>query len=220
MFLGHFGLAFAAKRAAPKTSLGMLLLGAQFADLLWPPLLIAGVEQVRIEQGSTPFLDLVFSAYPYSHSLLTQCVFGGLLATFYFALTRNLRGAAIVGLLVPSHWLLDWFVHVPDLPLFPGDAQRHGLGLWRSLPLTLLAEFAVLGVGVAVYVFATRARDGIGRWSLAGFIALLVLIYLSTLFSGPPPSAGVVAWSALVLWLLPLWLHWTDRHRDLRAGIA
>lgn len=220
MFLGHFGLAFAAKRAAPKTSLGVLLLGAQFADLLWPPLLIAGVEQVRIEHGATPFLDLVFSAYPYSHSLLTQCIFGTLLATIYFSLTRNARGAAIVGLLVPSHWLLDWFVHVPDLPLFPGDAQRHGLGVWQSLPLTLSMEFAAFGGGLAVYLYATRARDGIGRWSLAGFVALLVLIYLSTLFSGPPPSADVVAWSALVLWLLPLWLHWTDRHRDLRAGIA
>ena len=220
MFLGHFGLAFAAKRAAPNTSLGMLLLGAQFADLLWPPLLVAGVEQVRVERGATPFLDLVFERYPISHSLLTQCVFGLVLAAIYFLRTRNTRGASVIGLLVPSHWLLDWFVHVPDLPLVPGGAQRYGFGLWQSLPLTLLAEFAVLGAGLAVYLFATCARDGIGRWSLAGFVALLVLLYLSATFSGPPPSAAVVAWSALSLWLLPFWLHWTDRHRALRAGVA
>ena len=217
MFLGHFGLAFAAKRAAPKASLGVLLLGAQFADLLWPLLLLAGIEQVQIQQGDTPFLDPVFIAYPYSHSLLTQCVFGGLLALVYFALSRNARSALIVGLLVPSHWFLDWLVHVPDLPLLPGDAAKHGFGIWRSVPLTLVCEFALFGVGLAIYLATTRALDRIGRWALATFVALLVLLYLATLFSGPPPSAQVLAWSALSLWLLPLWLHWVDRHRALRV---
>ena len=218
MFLGHFGLAFAAKRAAPKTSLGMLLLGAQLADLLWPVLLLTGFEQVRIQQGATPFLDPVFVAYPFSHSLLTQCVFGVLLAAICFVLVRNARGALIVGLLVPSHWFLDWLVHVPDLPLLPGDADKHGLGIWRSLPLTLLCEFALFGAGLAIYLAATRARDRVGTWALAAFVALLVLLYVSTLFSGPPPSASVLAWSALSLWLLPLWLYWADRHRAARAG--
>ena len=216
MFLGHFGLAFAAKRAAPHTSLGMLLVGAQLADLIWPALLLAGLEQVRIEQGATPFLDPVFVAYPYSHSLLTQCVFGGLLALVYFALRRNARGALIVGLLVPSHWFLDWLVHVPDLPLLPGDVEKHGLGIWQSVPLTLACEFALFGAGLAIYLATTRALDRTGRWALGGFVALLVLLYVSTIFSGPPPSASVLAWSALSLWVLPLWLHWADRHRELR----
>jgi len=216
MFLGHFGLAFAAKRAAPRTSLGMLLVGAQLADLVWPVLLLAGVEQVRIQQGATPFLDPVFVAYPYSHSLLTQCVFGALLATVYFAIRRNTRGALIVGLLVPSHWLLDWLVHVPDLPLLPGDVAKHGLGIWQSVPLTLVCEFALFGAGLAIYMATTRALDRAGRWALASFVALLVLLYVATIFSGPPPSANVLAWSALSLWLLPLWLHWADWHRAPR----
>jgi len=216
MFLGHFGLAFAAKRAAPRTSLGMLLVGAQLADLVWPVLLLAGVEQVRIQQGATPFLDPVFVAYPYSHSLLTQCVFGALLATVYFAIRRNARGALIVGLLVPSHWLLDWLVHVPDLPLSPGDVAKHGLGIWQSVPLTLVCEFALFGAGLAIYMATTRALDRAGRWALASFVALLVLLYVATIFSGPPPSANVLAWSALSLWLLPLWLHWADWHRAPR----
>jgi len=217
MFLGHFGLAFAAKRAAPRTSLGMLLLGAQFSDLLWPVLLLTGVEQVRIQQGDTPFLDPVFVAYPYSHSLLTQCVFGGLLALVYFTLSRNARGALIVGLLVPSHWFLDWLVHVPDLPLYPGAVDKHGFGIWQSLPLTLACEFGLFGAGLAIYLATTRALDRTGSWALAAFVALLVLLYVGTLFSGPPPSAQVLAWSALSLWLLPLWLHWSDRHRVPRV---
>lgn len=216
MFLGHFGLAFAAKRAAPRASLGMLLVGAQLADLVWPVLLLAGVEQVRIQQGATPFLDPVFVAYPYSHSLLTQCVFGALLATVYFAIRRNTRGALIVGLLVPSHWLLDWLVHVPDLPLLPGDVAMHGLGIWQSVPLTLACEFALFGAGLGVYMATTRALDRTGHWALVSFVTLLVLLYISTILSGPPPSANVLAWSALSLWLLPLWLHWADRHRVVR----
>ena len=217
MFLGHYGLALAAKRAAPAASLGALVLAAQLADLLWPLLLLTGVEHLQVTRGATPLLNLVFTAYPYSHSLLTQTVFGVLLGIVYFVATRRRRESLIVGLLVPSHWLLDWLVHVPDLPLYPGDADRHGLGIWQSLPLALVCEFAVLGVGLALYVTLTRARDGIGRWALAGMIGFLILVYVVSLFSGPPPSAEMVAWSALLLWLLPLWAHWADRHRSVRV---
>jgi hypothetical protein len=218
MFLGHYGLALAAKRAAPRASLGVLVLAAQLADLLWPLLLLAGAEQLQVTHGATPLLNLVFTSYPYSHSLLTQLALGALLGIVYFAARRKRREAMVVGLLVPSHWLLDWLVHVPDLPLFPGDAERHGLGLWQSLPLTLTCEFAVLGPGLALYLTATRARDGIGRWALAGMIGFLVLVYLYSLASGPPPSADMVAWSALLLWLLPLWAYWADRHRSTRVA--
>ena len=51
MFLGHYGLALAAKRAAPRTSLGTLTFAAQFADELWPILLLMGLEHVRIVPG-------------------------------------------------------------------------------------------------------------------------------------------------------------------------
>jgi len=34
MFIGHFALAFAAKRAAPRVSLATLFAAAQFADIL------------------------------------------------------------------------------------------------------------------------------------------------------------------------------------------
>jgi len=43
MFIGHYAVAFAAKRAAPRTSLGTLFLAAQFLDLLWPVFLLTGV---------------------------------------------------------------------------------------------------------------------------------------------------------------------------------
>jgi len=50
VFIGHFALGFAAKRVAPQTSLGTLFLAAQFVDLLWPTLLLLGVERVAIDR--------------------------------------------------------------------------------------------------------------------------------------------------------------------------
>src|SRR5262249_17182470 len=127
MFIGHFGLAFAAKRAAPRTSLGTMFVAAQLADLFWPIFLLAGVEQVRIAHASpNPFLTLDFVSYPWSHSLLTQLAAGAAFGALYFVITRYAAGAIVVGLLVPSHWVLDLLVHVPDLPLLPGGAARFG----------------------------------------------------------------------------------------------
>src|SRR5689334_13497435 len=107
MVIGHFGLAFAAKRVAPRTSLGTAFVAAQLADLLWPAFLLLGWEHVRISPGANPFLTLEFTDYPWSHSLLMELVLGAALGTVYFALTRYRRGALIVAALVPSHWLLD-----------------------------------------------------------------------------------------------------------------
>jgi hypothetical protein len=42
MILGHYGVALAAKRIAKRTSLGTLIFAAQWADLLWPILLLTG----------------------------------------------------------------------------------------------------------------------------------------------------------------------------------
>ncbi len=70
MFIGHFGVALAAKKVAPRTSLGTLVMAAQFLDLLWPLFLLLGVERVIIAPGSTAVTPLDFIFYPFSHSLL------------------------------------------------------------------------------------------------------------------------------------------------------
>ncbi len=73
MFLGHIAVGFAAKRAAPKTSLGVLLGASELIDLLFPVFVLTGWERVRIEPGSNPFLAADFY-YPLSHSLAMTCV--------------------------------------------------------------------------------------------------------------------------------------------------
>ena len=127
------------------------------------------------------------------------------------------REAAILGLLVFSHWVLDALSHRPDLPLWPGSATMIGLGLWNSVPWTLVVEGALFAAGVWIYVRAAPARDRIGAWAFRGLIAFLVLAYLGNVFGPPPPSVTAIAVAGLAGGVLfTAWAWWADRHRGAR----
>jgi hypothetical protein len=70
MFLGHFAVGLAAKRAAPQVSLAAWFTAAQLLDLVWPVMLLMGFEHVRISPGITAFTPLDFYDYPITHSLV------------------------------------------------------------------------------------------------------------------------------------------------------
>lgn len=218
MFLGHFGVGFGAKKVAKRISLGTLFLAAQFIDLLWPTLLLLGVERVRIAPGATAVTPLLFEHYPVSHSLLAVCGWGILVGAIYFLIRKQRRGAVILGLLVVSHWLLDLLVHQPDLLLYPGGGTALGFGLWSSLPATLILELLLFAAGVWLYARVTEAKDGIGRWGFVGLVIFLPAIYAANLFGSPPPSAGAIAWAGQAQWLLVIWGYWMDRHRTPASG--
>jgi len=218
MFIGHFGVGFAAKRVAPRASLGVLFLAAQFIDLLWPTLLLLGAERVAIAPGTTLVTPLDFQHYPISHSLLAVLGWAVLVGVGYLALRGTRREALVLALLVVSHWLLDALVHRPDLPLAPFGDARIGLGLWNSMTGTLLVEVPLLAVGAWLYSRATRPRDAAGRWGFRGLVVFLLLIYAGNLFGAPPPSAAAIAWVGQAQWLLVLWGFWLDRHRELCGG--
>jgi membrane-bound metal-dependent hydrolase YbcI (DUF457 family) len=214
MFLGHFGLAFAAKKASPSISLGALFLACQFADLLWPTLVLAGIERVEIEPGATTFTPLDFVSYPYSHSLVALILWAVIVGTIYMMATRAPAAAAVtLGLLVLSHWVLDYVTHRPDMPLTMGGPQRLGLGLWNSVRGTLATEFAIFGAGIMLYRRSTAARDRIGSIGLWSMVAFLLVVYLISSFGPPPPSPTAVAWSVQAMWLVVVWAYWVDRHR-------
>jgi membrane-bound metal-dependent hydrolase YbcI (DUF457 family) len=220
MFLGHFGVAFAAKRLTPRASLGALTFAAQFLDELWPILLLLGVEQVRIVPGLMAANPLDFVYYPYSHSLLMAMVWGILVGVAYFLLTRYGRGAWIMGALVVSHWFLDLPMHRSDLPLWPGaSSPKVGWGLWNSIPATYVIEFAIYAIGIAIYLRATRARNRIGRWGPWAYILVLAILYVMSNGS-PPPSERALAWSALGIWLFVPWAWWVDKHREYVGHIS
>ena len=215
MFIGHFALGLASKRLAPGTSLATTLAAAQLADIVWPVLLLAGVEHVTIAPGDTAFTPLRFDAYPISHSLLTLAfgglVFGGL----HFARFRRGGVALLLALLVASHWLLDFVSHRPDMPLTPWGPRRLGLGLWNSVPATLVVEGLLFCLGVAAFLSASRAKDAVGRWALVGLLAFLVGAYVANVMGPPPPGVSAIAWIGIAgaAVLLP-WAAWADRHRS------
>ncbi len=216
MFIGHFAVGLAAKPLAPRVSLGTLFLAAQWIDLLWPTLLLLGLERVRIEPGATVVTPLVFEHYPYTHSLLAVAGWAGLLALGFLWARRDRRGALVLGALVLSHWLLDLVVHRPDLPLTPWSPEFLGWHAWASLPLTLAIELSLFALGVWLYARNTFPLDAVGRWALRGLLLFLALVYAANLFGAPPPDVRAIAWVGQLQWLLVLWGYWVDRHRRAR----
>ena len=215
MFVGHFAVAFGAKRAVPAVSLGALFIACQLADLVWPLLVIAGVERVSVQPGLTVVTPLDFIYYPFSHSLLAAAAWALVFAAAYMGLRRATRwtGAVLAGVVV-SHWVLDALTHRPDMPLtMSAESTRVGLGLWNSLPGTIAVELLLFAAGLWLYTQVTRALDRTGRLALWGLVAFLLVIYGANLFGPPPPSGMTAAWSALAMWLLVAWGYWVDRHR-------
>lgn len=218
MFLGHFAAGFAAKRIAPRVSLGALFLSVQLVDLLWPAFLLLGLERVRIAPGITAVTPLDFHHYPLTHSLLGAAGWSLVLSGAYCRLRGDWRGAWVMGAGVLSHWVLDAVVHRPDLPLYPGGAVHAGLGLWNSPAGTVIVEGGVFIAGCALYLRSTAALDRIGRhgtWALIGF---LTLVYAGNFLGPPPPGEKAVAVVGLAQWLLIPWAWWADRHRKGREG--
>ena len=218
MFIGHFGVAMAAKRAAPRPSLGTLVLAAQLVDGVWPVFLLLGWEKVAIEPGITAVTPLLFISYPYTHSLVAGIVWAALLAGGYLALRRDRAGAGWIAALVLSHWVLDVLSHRPDMPIWPGG-PKIGFGLWHSVPATLAVEFALFALGAWTYAHVTRARDRLGSALWWTFVGVLAVLYLMAVFGPPPPSVQVLAISGLLGWLFVAWGYWIDRHREPAAVV-
>jgi len=215
MFIGHHAAAFAAKRVAPRVSLGVLMAAAMLLDLIWPILTLAGVEHFRIDPGNTAFTPLDFYDYPITHSLL-MAVMWSVIAAVLYGVVRASGAPAIVGLVVFSHWVLDFVTHRPDLPLWPGG-PKVGLGLWNSVAATVTVEAALFAIGVFLYVRATTPRDRIGSIAFWAFVVFLILIYIANIVSPPPPSWRAVSYVALAAWLFVPWAWWFDRHRRART---
>jgi len=213
MFIGHFAVGFAAKRWAPRTSLATLMLAPLLADVLWPVLVLAGVEKVRIVPGFTAINALALDDFPWSHSLLMDLVWAALLGALVARGAGGRRAGVVVGIGVVSHWVLDWITHAPDMPLWPGGPE-FGLALWNSVPGTMIVESLMFAVGVWLYLGATRATDGIGAVALWALVALLVISYAAQPFMGTPPSVRAVVVSGLIFEAVSLaWVWWLDRHR-------
>jgi membrane-bound metal-dependent hydrolase YbcI (DUF457 family) len=219
MFIGHFAVGFAAKKFAPRTSLGTLIAAPLMLDLLWPIFLLLGLEQVRIEPGNTKFTPLAFVSYPWTHSLLMAMVWASLFAGGYFMLRRYQAGAIAIWIGVVSHWVLDWITHRPDMPVYPCSAAYFGLGLWNYPAATVVIEFLIFSAGIWLYLQATEPKDNKGKYGLWVLVVLLSLIYGANAMGEPPPSVRALAYLALTVWIFVPVAGWIARHRQVRNNI-
>jgi hypothetical protein len=217
MVVGHYGVAFALKRLEPRISLGVLFIAVQLVDILWGGTLLLGWEHARIVPGYLPASALEFLDYPITHSLVAGIGWGIAAALLYFSwpttnVTHHSRAALIVGLAVLSHWPLDLIVHGRDLPISGSDSTKVGLGLWNSIPLTLLVELGLLAAGLALFVTLRSRRHPVRPVRLAILLVVLLLSFLASFFGPPPSSMRFVAIGAIVLYgLLGVLAWWTDR---------
>ena len=217
MFLGHYGVAFALKRAEPKLSLGTLFVAAQLLDLLWGVFLLLGWEHARIVPENPPLTQPEFYDYPISHSLIGALAWSIAAAACYYSwptrdTTRHWQAAAIVGVAVFSHYPLDVLVHLPDLPIMGNDSPKLGLGLWNHPVATMVAELLVLGLGLVVYLAFRSKRHPVRVGRLAVLVTVLLGTYLASMYGSPPPNMTTVGASVIVFVLVVAALAaWADR---------
>jgi hypothetical protein len=206
------GLAFASKRFAPRVNLGVFLLAGLFLDVVWTVAIASGLEHARIVPGITAASPLDLYDYPISHSLVAALAWAALFAGIHFLLRKDRPAALLLALGVSSHWLLDVASHRPDVPVLP-HGPFWGLGLWNSVPATLVVEAALLLAGVFVYLRATSARDRIGGAGIWIIVGVFLLGHLGAYLGPPPPSMTAVVIGTASLALPLLGAAFVDRHR-------
>jgi hypothetical protein len=214
MFIGHFAVGLSAKAIKPQVSLGTYFLAAQFVDLLWPSLLLFGIERVGIAPGNTVVTPLDFISYPISHSLVMAVVWAIVAVIVIYLIKKDFSSALLVGLCVASHWFLDFLTHRPDLPLTLSETTKVGLGLWNYKLATVLIEVAMFIGAIIWYARTTTAKDKVGRFGFWSLVIFLFVIYAGNIFGPPPPDVSGIVWAGQLQWLIVAWAYWVDAHRE------
>ena len=214
MFVGHYGPSFAIKAVRP-IQLWLLFIAVQLVDVAWSVLILLGVEKARIVPGitaSNPF-DLYYM--PYTHSLVAVILWSVAAGVFCKGLYgwRNWIAATWLGAAVFSHWVLDWLVHRPDLPLYD-DTMKVGLGIWNYPAIALALEALLLFGGMFMYMRRTTAINATGRFGPPAFGILMVTIQAYIFFGPVPSSPGQLAITALVSYVVfAVVIHWLSGQR-------
>jgi len=199
MFVGHYGVSFAAKRGDKTIPLWALFLAVQLLDVFWSAFVLAGLEKVRIAPGITASNPLDLYYMPYTHSLIAALLWSlGAYAAYRAtrAVGASHRAGSLVAVAVFSHWVLDLLVHRPDLPLYD-NAAKVGLGLWNYPAPAFLLEVAVLFGGMFLYLRSTTATTRLGRCGMPVFGVVMLAVQAVVFFGPPPPSDRAAAITAL-----------------------
>lgn len=214
MFIGHFAIGLLAKKDKKLPSLAMMFIAVQMLDLIWPILVLFGIESMSIDPGNTKLTHLSFDYYPYSHSLLMALVWSLLLGFCYYLYTKNKNGSLLLGVLVMSHWVLDFITHRPDLPLSPFTETKVGLGLWNFPIGEIFLELTLFLIGAIIYFKSSNFKRKTAFWLL---IVFLLIAHSMNLFGSPPPSIMAVAWSANLMWIIVIWAWWIEKKPSISS---
>lgn len=160
---GHLGIGLSLKPATPKMPLWVLLVATELLDLLNFGFMALGIEKAAVSETSlqSGIVILQSAIIHWSHGLVMALVWAFVASRIVCFLTRDPRSSAVVALAVFSHWVLDFIVHLPDLPLAFASSPKVGLGLWGSglgLVLSGDLELLLLGGGLAIYLVDRRKK--------------------------------------------------------------
>lgn len=217
MFVGHFAVGFALKKAEPKVPLGVYFAAALFLDILWPIFLLAGIEKASVVPGFTRFTPLNLEILDWSHSLAMTALWSLLFGALVYWRVRTAKAFLFSAVGVASHWLLDYITHSPDMPLAPHSA-RYGLGLWNSIQGTLMIELAMFFLGVAIYMRLAPKPTRSSLVHLGVMVVFFLVMYFMAAFGPPPPNdQKILAISSLALTPIILWANWLDKKMGLKA---
>ncbi|MCB9061548.1 MAG: hypothetical protein H6622_08510 [Halobacteriovoraceae bacterium] len=212
MFIGHFAVGLGAKKLQPKINLAILFIACQFLDLIWPSLVLLGVEIVKVDHHATVVTPFDFIHYPYSHSLIMTAIYSIFFAIIVGWYMKDRLSGIISGTVVMSHWILDFITHRPDLPIgFSGE--KYGLGLWNNLFFAFILESALFIASVLLYnsMKDFSRNQKISFWIM---VCLLYISYFANVFGPKPPvdlPASMIAGPALFMWIFVIWAYFIDR---------
>lgn len=213
MFAGHIAAGLALGRAERRANVALFVAAAVLLDILLWVFVLLGWESVRFPADFASSHQPAF-AFPYSHGLLASFAWSALVAVFAWALGRDRRLAALLAAAVFSHWVLDFLVHRPELPLAGASSSGLGLALWDWMPAALLLEAAITVGGVALFLAGSGWPRARAR-ALAGFVGITLAFTVIGMTAAPaPPSAEAMAATSLAtLAIVVALVAWLARRR-------
>jgi hypothetical protein len=205
MFIGHFGVAYAAKTVAPKVPLAAYFLAVQALDVLFSVFVLTGIEHLEIVHQYTRYNPYRLYDMPITHSLVGSLGWAVAVGGVASMIRLPRRESLWLGLAVFSHFLLDLPVHTPDLSIAGNDTARLGLGLWNNVPLVLVLELLVLASGWLFFSRSRRSDATFPKQRNRIFVGILALLTVLTPFMPDPASPTAFAVQALVLYGALAW---------------
>ena len=225
MFIGHFGMGLALKRADTTLSLGLLFIAVQLSDLIYGVNLLTGVEKVSITLTTNPLTSAQYIFFPYSHSLVATLLLAGLVALVFLIVpfrSSSPKGksalvmVSVMVIAVMSHFVLDVISHNPDMDLLGNGVYKIGLGLWNSQIADYVVEALLLLTGLWFYLRATKAKDFGGKYGLPILSAVLLILNGANTFVLYPTNAENLAVTMLGVYFVTIIIAvWLDRKRSM-----